>query len=105
MTKASYFEMCETLGTEPNPDEIPVEQEDFPEFVQQVFNIYAMLSDQWDPMGGNYLGKNLSIVFRVFDLYEFTQQEQILAVYLIQLLDKTRAEIVYEKQNQKTPKT
>ena len=59
MTKESYFEMCEMMGSEPVESEIPVEFDDFPLEVQQAFNAYRMLRDEWDTMNGNYLGKSL----------------------------------------------
>ena len=58
MTRDTYFEMCEALGTEPVEEEIPVEFEDFCLDVQEALSIYQKLRDEWDYMGGNYIGKN-----------------------------------------------
>lgn len=103
MTKDSYFEMCEMMGTEPDENEVPVELDDFPDLVQQTFYIYSMLSDTWDPMGGNYLGKNYSTLFDILELYEYTQQESIFIIELIHEMDAARSELIAQKLKQKTP--
>jgi hypothetical protein len=103
MTKDAYFEMCEMLGSEPVESEIPVELDDFPDLVQQTFYIYSMLADTWDPMGGNYLGKNYSILFDILQLYEYTQQESIFIIELIHEMDAARGELIAQKLKQKTP--
>jgi len=39
MTQARYLEMCEQLGKEPNPEEMPPDINDLPEEVQQAIFI------------------------------------------------------------------
>ena len=70
MTKQQYFDMCDMLGSEPLDEEIPVELEDLPELVQTAFIIYETLRDEWDYMGGNYIGKNQQNLFHIFKLYK-----------------------------------
>jgi hypothetical protein len=70
MTKDTYYEMCEMLGNEPVESEIPVEFEDFSFEVQQAFNAYRMLRDEWDTMSGTYLGKSL---IGIKDILEATE--------------------------------
>ena len=77
MTKDRYFEMCEALGSEPEESEIPIDMEDFPEEVQQAFQIYYLLKDNWDTMGGNYLGKDTSTLFNFFDLYDIEKPKSL----------------------------
>jgi len=103
MTKDSYFEMCEVLGSEPVEEEIPVELDDFPDLVQQCFYIYSMLTDTWDPMGGNYLGKNYQIVFELLHLYKIEEAEALLAVEFLNDMDQIRSELISEKIRQRTP--
>lgn len=105
MTKDSYFEMCELLGSEPIEEEIPVELDDFPDLVQQCFYIYSMLADTWDPMGGNYLGKNYQIVFELLHLYKIEDAEALLTLEFLNDMDQIRGEIIGEKIRQKTPAT
>ena len=103
MTKESYFELCEMMQSEPLESEIPIELSDFPALIQEVFQIYFMLTDSWDTMGGSYLGKNLSNVFEFFNLYEFEQAEQILALSTIQQMDSARRTLISAKLKANKP--
>lgn len=106
MSKDAYFEMCEALGEEPVESQIPVELSDFPELVQQCFVLYGILPDMWDTMGGNYLGKDYSIVFQLFKLYEITDQaEVLLSIDFMQYIDSVRSKLVSEKIKAKSPST
>lgn len=86
------------MGTEPVDSEIPVSTSDFPEIVQMTFNLYYLLRDQWDSMGGNYLGKDLGSIFEFFRLYKFEEDsEQLLVISLIQQMDAVRTKLVSER--------
>ena len=103
MTKEAYFEMCEALGSEPLDDEIPVEIDDFPLLVQDCLVLYSMLADRWDSMGGQYLGKDYSIVFNLFTVYQIQEtEEQMLCLSFIQKIDAIRSEIINSKIKAKT---
>lgn len=98
-----YFEMCDQLGQEPIEEEIPFEHEDFPDIAQAALTIYGILSDNWDTMGGSYLGKDYSIVFNLFDLYQIEKADQTLCMNLLLHLDGVRSKSVSDKQKQKAP--
>ena len=98
MTKDSYFEMCEMLGEEPIEAEIPLELSDLPEIVQQCFVMYGVLSDRWDSMGGNYLGKDYSILFNLFDIYQVSDpSEKLLSLEFLQHVDNVRSKLISDK--------
>lgn len=104
MTKETYFDMCEALGSEPIESEIPVDMSDMPSLLQQAFQVYYMLRDIWDPMGGNYMGKDMSTIFQFLDLYQIEDAERLLVVSLVQTIDNTRAKMIStKKQNTKPP--
>ena len=90
MTKEQYFEMCETLGSEPIESEIPVEFEDFPPEVQLGLSIYKQMRDEWEYMGGNYLGKNLNGIFELFEVYGVEAQDKRYYLELIHNIDSIR---------------
>lgn len=94
MTKEQYFEMCEALGTEPDEDEVPVETEDFPDLVQQAISVYFMLRDEWDPFGGNYMGKSLVGLSDIFDILEIEKADRKYVLEWISIMDKTRSKII-----------
>lgn len=103
MTKEKYFEMCEMLKQEPVDSEIPIELDDFPSLVQQCFSIYSVLTDVWDPMGGNYLGKDYSLVFDLFELYSIEKEDRLLGLQVLQFMDSVRSKLVAEKIKQQAP--
>jgi hypothetical protein len=98
MTKDQYFEMCEMMGSEPVEAEIPVELDDFPEEVQQAFQMYYLLRDVWEGMSGTYMGKDYSTIFDFFRLYDIDPQDQLLTLGYIRQIDSVRSDIFHEKQ-------
>ena len=100
MTKAQYFEMCDMMGTEPRDSEIPVELEDFPPEVQTCFSIYNVLQDNWEPMSGTYLGKNMVGLGEVFDIFQLDKEEKLYYLSLLRRLDNTRQTMISNKQKQ-----
>jgi hypothetical protein len=103
MTKDIYFEMCEALGNEPVESEIPVEFDDFPLEVQQAFNAYRMLRDEWDTMSGSYLGKSLIGIKDVLEATEVDPFEYKFIIMLIRLIDNVRSEEINNKKKTQEP--
>ena len=101
MTKEAYFEMCEALGNAPVDEETPVEIDDFPGEVQQAFNIYYMLKDVWDSMGGGYMGKDASTLFNYFDLYDIDNVDRLFIISMIQKIDNSRTKLINSKLDSK----
>ena len=60
MTRDRYLEMCEQLGKEPNPDEIPPDFEDFPEIVSYAIQAFNLMGDRIYPDIG-YIGKDYTV--------------------------------------------
>ena len=104
MTKETYFEMCEMLNQEPIEIEIPVDINDFPDIVQHCFVIYGMLPDRWDSMGGGYMGKDYTIVFELFRVYELEDRAEILlCLDFLQHMDSVRQKLIADKIKSKSP--
>lgn len=103
MTKDAYFEMCEALGNEPLESEIPVDFDDFPLEVQQAFNAYKMLRDEWDTMSGSYLGKSLIGVKDILEATEIDVSEHKLIIMLIRIIDNVRSEEINNKKKMQEP--
>ena len=100
MTKDAYFEMCEMLGTEPDPEEIPVELDDLPDLIQQALEIYGFLPDRWEGMSATFMGKDYSIAFELFRTYEIDcNVEQRLLLRIMSVIDGIRSKIIQGKQN------
>jgi hypothetical protein len=104
MTKDQYFEMCDAMGSDPVESEIPVELSDFPFEIQEVFNIYYLLTDVWDGMSGTYQGKNTSIVFSLFELYKIDKEDQLVYLMYIRGIDNVRKRLINEKVKKQAEK-
>lgn len=94
MSKESYFELCEALGTEPVEEEIPVEIEDFPLEVQEAINIYFKLRDEWDGMNGVYMGKSYAGLQDILDILEVQQGDRKTILDWISALDNARSRVL-----------
>lgn len=103
MTKDTYFEMCEMLGNEPIESEVPVEFDDFPLEVQQAFNAYRMLRDEWDTMSGTYLGKSLIGIKDILEATEIEPSEHKFIIMLIRIIDNVRSEEINNKKKTEQP--
>lgn len=101
MTKDAYYEMCEMLGTEPDPNETPVEFEDLPDQVQRALEIYSYLADRWEGMSGTYMGKDYTIIFNLFNMFDITLvSEQQLLLKITSTIDRIRSEMISDKNKQ-----
>ena len=68
MTQERYLTMCEQMGKDPNPDEIPPAWEDLPDIACTAVNIFNQLGDRVFPEIG-YMGKdytNLPLFIEVY---------------------------------------
>jgi hypothetical protein len=84
--------MCEMLGTEPVDSEIPVEYEDFPIEIQEVFQVYKLLQDNWDYFNGTYIGKSLHSIKDILKICNVPEDQSIFFIETIALLDSFRRE-------------
>ena len=99
MTKEQYFELCEMLQSEPLEDEIPVEINDLPLEVQEAFQVYSILNDNWEGMSGSYLGKNMAGLLDIMDILGI--EDRALILNLIKLIDNVRFEFIQTQQQNK----
>lgn len=98
MTKETYFEMCEMLGSEPLQEEIPVEYEDLMIDVQQAFSVYQKLKDEWDTMNGNYLGKNFSGILDILTILDVPLEDRRTMFDLINIIDEHRSKAIRDNK-------
>ena len=100
MTKEKYFEMCEMLGSEPIPDQIPVDHGDLYPEAQTALIIYNKLRDEWDSLNGKYLGKNYLGVIDIFVLYEVPTESRRIVYDLLKVIDDVRSKMIAAKTPQ-----
>lgn len=98
VTKETYFEICEQLGTEPLEEEIPVELEDFPNEIQEAINIYFRLRDEWDGFSGTYMGKNFTGLGDILDIYQVSDASRQEILDWIFIIDKVRSKCIADNK-------
>lgn len=101
MTKDQYIEMCHTMGSTPKESEMPVEFSDLIAEVQETFHIYNTLQDQWDYMGGNYIGKNFTYINTVFEIYNVSTELKKYYLEFLVFIDNIRAKQIQESKPKK----
>lgn len=98
VTKETYFEICEQLGTEPVEEEIPIELDDFPTDLQEALNIYFRLRDEWDGFSGTYLGKSFTGLIDVLDIYQVNPKDRQQMLDWILIIDKVRSKCIADSK-------
>ena len=101
MSKEAYFEMCEALGSEPIPEEIPVDPNDLAYETLLALECYGMLSDNWSSMG-SYMGKHLFELGYVLDLSEVTTYEKEYVIDTVRYIDNLVSKDIAQKQKQQS---
>lgn len=71
--------MCEQLGQDPNPEEIPPDMEDFPEIAVQALTTFSSLGDRVYPDIG-YMGKDFTTLPYYVELYGIKDTELFLEI-------------------------
>ena len=102
MTKEKYLEMCRVMKKEPDPDIMPLDFEDFPSDIQELFVIVNMLPDRWDGMSGAYLGKDFSLIPYLFDVYNIENAKTALIIINLIISESSRIYNDKLKQQHKT---
>ena len=80
-TAERYYEICEQLGKEVDPEKIPPEWGDFPESVQQAVNIYHSLGDRIAADIG-FLGKDYTLLPTLLEIEEVSDLDFTIEIIL-----------------------
>lgn len=78
------------MGTEPVDEEIPVEINDLPFQAQTALEIYSYLRDRYDSFSGTFLGKDLSNIKQVLEIWEVSLNEYKIIFMIINMIDSIR---------------
>ena len=83
---------------------MPPEIGSFPLEVQQAFLVHSILPDRWDGMSGAYMGKDLSALGDIFDIYDIEDRRTVL--YFLSYIVRSNSERINEEvqRKQKQPK-
>jgi hypothetical protein len=105
MTRERYLEACEATGSEPVESEIPVELEELAYESQLALSLFNACPDNWDGMGGNYLGKRIECLPALFQIYGVDIKEQKYVFDLFKIMESEFYRYVATKSKQKQETT
>ena len=71
----------------------------YPYEVQLAFFIYSLLQDTWDGMSGMYMGKNMSGLGELLDIYEIDDKKTV--VFFMKHIDQQRGDAINEEVQRK----
>ena len=77
MTQDQYLLMCEQMGWDPDPDEMPLEVQDLSYEAQQALRLYNALPDKIEGMNGVWLGKDYSGIGDIMRIYKIDENEDV----------------------------
>jgi hypothetical protein len=96
----------EEEGMEVDWSSLDEEEVNFPYEIQEAFQVWNYLTDQWDGMSGTYFGKQIAGIKDVMELLEVSNQKEIFK--LVKIIDTKYSKHVNKKnkeQQAKTPKS
>ncbi len=99
MSKDTYYDMCEQLGSIPIEEEVPVEIGDLPIEAVQAWQVYDKLPSNIDTFSGTYLGKSIEHTPVILDLMDISIDRLVL-LYIIGLFDRIEKEQINAKMEQ-----
>ena len=102
MNKERYYELMDQLGKEVQEDEVPKDLEDLPLSFQSFIAVFSYLPDKYDGMSGTYLGKDLSPLDTILDIFEVKDKQ--LAIRTIKVLEGIRSKALNAKKPKKAKK-
>ncbi len=73
----------EQLGTEPNPDEMPMELGELPMEVQQAVYLFNILPDLYAGMDGTWIGKSFSGLLDIMNIFEMEHHRDTFEYVLV----------------------
>ena len=103
MTRERYLKMCEQLGKEPDPKEMPPDWEDFPDIAMYAMSTFSNLGDRVYPDIG-YVGKdftNLPFYLKMYDIKDEELFLEILTYLESRAVDQSRKDLKREREKLK----
>jgi hypothetical protein len=100
MTKETFYEMCDQLGSTPEKDKIPIDYTDLSTQTKDALLVFEYCMDKWDAMG-RYMGKDLSNLKFIFKLLDIDKSNWLLVFDLLTDIISFRVESVNMKMENK----
>jgi len=74
---------------------MPLTMDRYPTEVQEAFFVHNLLSDRWDGMSGYYMGKDLSALGTILDVWEI--EDKRTCIYFLKHIEHAHQEMMNAK--------
>ena len=78
---------------------MPLQMNDLPIEVQEAFLIHQLLPDRWEGMSGYYMGKDMSAIGTLLDIYDIQDKKTV--IYFIKHIENKNSNAINKKQDRK----
>lgn len=95
MTQEQYLLMCEQMGWDPDPNEMPAEVQDLSYEAQQALRLFNALPDKIEGMNGVWLGKDYAGLGDIMRIYKIEDSEEVFELLQVCI---SEASTHYEQQ-------
>lgn len=102
MTKDTYYDMCEQMGTNPEDGDIPAAYDDLSNQTKDALVLFEYLTDKWDSTNGTYLGKDLSSLKIMLDILDLDYANWLIIVELLMYIVSMKVKSINDKVKRQT---
>jgi len=95
MTQEQYLLMCDQMGWDPDPNEMPAEVQDLSYEAQQALRLFNALPDKIEGMNGVWLGKDYAGLGDIMRIYKIEDSEEVFELLQVCI---SEASTHYEQQ-------
>jgi hypothetical protein len=93
--------MCDEMGWDPDPDEIPLEVHELTYEAQQALRLFNALPDKIEGMNGIWLGKDYSGLGDIMKIYKIEESEDIFDLLQVCIIEASNHYEEVRKNNQR----
>lgn len=97
MTKETYYEMCEQMGTNPEDGEVPISYDELLTQTQKSLLLFEHCQDRWDSNNGSYLGKDLNNIEFLLNLLDVDKSSWLDTINMLNITINYRVTSVNKK--------
>jgi len=98
MNLNQYLAMCEQMGWEPDENQMPIGASELSLDSQLALVLLESLPDNWEGMGGTWLGKDYSGLLAIMEIYEIENRRSVFE--LLKIAEKELGDYYAQKRKE-----
>jgi len=98
MNLNQYLAMCEQMGWEPDENQMPISASELSLDSQLALVLLESLPDNWEGMGGTWLGKDYSGLLAIMEIYEIENRRSVFE--LLKIAEKELGDYYAQKRKE-----